>query len=204
MTEPQEIFLKGTHGVGRQDKKPPGRFDGEVSQPPTAMPMPQTARETLQRTPVVADDRPKHHGSETRQTALIAGRVPIPIKTEIIRLATVHKWTESYTVNTLVQKALAQDFGEQFAVMIRNTIQEAVKTELQKDRDWLRKINMSQYLASEQARLHTIDLLRLFLPKGEDVNQKIQDSRENSYKHLKVYFHSIGVQQEQSQWPSSK
>jgi hypothetical protein len=197
MTAPQEIFLKGTHGVGMQDKKPPGRFDVDWSQPPTAVTDPVTAKNLPQ-------NRPKHHGSETRQTALIAGRVPIPIKTEIIRLATVHKWTESYTVNTLVQKALAQDFGEQFAVMIRNTIQEAVKAELQKDRDWLRKITMSQYLASEQSRLHVIDLLRLFLPKGEDVNQKIKDSRENAYKHLKVYFHSIGVQQEQSQWPSSK
>jgi hypothetical protein len=197
MTAPQEIFLKGTHGVGMQDKKPPGRFDVDWSQPPTAVTDPVTAKNLPQ-------NRPKHHGSETRQTALIAGRVPIPIKTEIIRLATVHKWTESYTVNTLVQKALAQDFGEQFAVMIRNTIQEAVKAELQKDRDWLRKITLSQYLASEQSRLHVIDLLRLFLPKGEDVNQKIKDSRENAYKHLKVYFHSIGVQQEQSQWPSSK
>jgi hypothetical protein len=176
-TTPQEIFLKGTHSVGRQDKKPPGRFDGEVSRPLTVTSRPITPNDSPQ-------NRQNHHGSERRQTANIAGRVPFQIKTEVGRIADMHGWTESYTVRTLVEKALAHNMGEQFAVMIRNTIQEAVKAELQKDRDWLRKINMSQYLASEQARLHTIDLLRLFLPKGEDVNQKIKDSRENAYKHL--------------------
>ena len=68
--------------------------------------------------------------------------------------------------------------------MIRNTIQDAVKTELQKDREWLRKINLSNYLAAEQARLHTIDLHRLLLPPDEDINQKIRNNRKQSYKNL--------------------
>ena len=51
--------------------------------------------------------------------------------------------------------------------MIRNTIQEAVKTEIQKDRDWQRKINMSEYLASEQGRLLGIEVLRYILGPEE-------------------------------------
>jgi hypothetical protein len=196
-TEPQEIFLNGTHGVGRQDKKPPGRFGGGVSQPQTAAPESITANDP-------PENRQNHHGSENRQTAHIAGRVPIPIKTEIIRLATVRHWTESYTVRTLVEQALAHSLGEQFAVMIRNTIQEAVKTELQKDREWLRKINLSEYLAAEQARLHAIAIHRLLLPEGVDINQTIRDHRKLAYDHLKFYFHSVGVQDQQSSWPSSK
>jgi predicted amidophosphoribosyltransferase len=124
--------------------------------------------------------------------------------TELNRIGAVHGWTESFTVRTLIEQALARSLGEQFAVMIQRTIQAAVKIELQKDRDWLRKINMSEYLAAEQARLLVIDFLRVFLPKGEDVNQKIKDSRKNSFKHLKFYFHSIDVQEQQSPWPSSK
>jgi hypothetical protein len=204
MTESQEIFLKGTHGVGRQDKKPPGRFDTASSEPLTATTSAQTATGQLSGTDDGADDRPKHHGSETRQTGLIWGRVPFHIKAEVLRIGKQHGWTESYTVNTLVQKALAQSLGEQFAVMIRHTIQEAVKTELQKDRDWLRKINVSEYLAAEQARLHAIDLHRLLLPPDQDINQKIKDNRENALKHLKFYFHSIDVHDKQSPWPSSK
>jgi hypothetical protein len=196
-TEPQEIFLNGTHGVGRQDKKPPGRFDGRSVQPLTATADPVTAK-----TP--SENRPTHHGSETRQTVGIAARVPLFMKTEINRIIRLKGGTESSTVKDLLEQALAKSLGEQFAVMIRNTIQEAVKTELQKDREWLRKINLIEYLAAEQARLHTIDLHRLFIPPDQDINQKIKENRENSFKHLKFYFHSIDVQDQQQSWPSSK
>ena len=196
-TNPQEIFFKGTHGVGRQDKKPPGRFDGDLSQPLTAVTDPVTAN-------TLPDNRQNHHGSENRQTALIAGRVPFHIKTEVNRMGAMMGWTESKTVKSLVEQALAKNLGEQFAVMIRNTIQEAVKTELQKDREWLRKINLSEYLAAEQARLHAIDLHRLLIPKNQDINQKIRDNRDQAFKYLKFYFYAIRYQDQQSSWPSSK
>jgi hypothetical protein len=196
-TEPEEIFFNGTHGVGRQDKKPPGRFDRDLSQPVTAMTELETAKD-------LPENRQHHHGSETRQTTLLAGRVPFHIKAEVNRIGSMKGWTESYTVRTLIEQALAQNLGEQFAVMIRHTIQEAVKTELQKDREWLRKINLSEYLAAEQGRLHAIATHRLLLPDGEDINQKIRDARKESYKNLKFYFYSIRVQDEQSSWPSSK
>src|SRR5688572_19826894 len=125
-TKPQDIFLKGTHGVGRQDKKPPGRFDIDSPQPLTALADPVTAK-------TLPENRQNHHGSENRQTVNIAGRVPVHIKTEINRIGAVNGWTESYTVRTLVKQALAKNLGEQFAIMICNTIREAVKTELQKD-----------------------------------------------------------------------
>jgi hypothetical protein len=112
--------------------------------------------------------------------------------------------TESSTVKDLLEQALAKNLGEQFAVMIRNTIQEAVRTELQKDRAWLRKINLSEYLAAEQGRLHAIDLHRLLIPPDQDINQKIKEHRKESFKHLKFYIHSIEVQDEQQSWPSSK
>jgi hypothetical protein len=197
--EPQEIFLKVANARVGQDKKPPGRLSAGMSQPQTAATDSITAKNLPQ-------NRPTHHGSETRQTAYIASRVPIPVKTEIIRRATVHKWTESYTVSTLVQQALAQDFGEQFAVMIRKTIQEAVKTEIQKDRDWLRKITMSNYLASEQGRLFGIELLRYILGPEEIGNLPtiIANNQRQSRENLPLYFYSISVEAEQSKWPSSK
>jgi hypothetical protein len=203
-SEPQEIFLNGTHGVGIQDKKPPGRFERASSQPLTATTSTQTAIEQLSAPDNAADDRPKHHGSETRQTVGIAARVPLFIKTEINRLIKLKGGNESSTVKDLLEQALAKSQGEQFAVMIRNTIQEAVKTELRKDREWVRKITYSNYLAAEQARLHAVDLHRLFIPSGQDINQKIRENRELAKKHLKFYFHLIDVEVEQQSWPSLK
>jgi hypothetical protein len=203
-TEPQEIFLNGTHGVGRQDKKPPGRFEGALSQPLTATTTDQTATEQLSAPDDTADDRPKHHGSETRQTANIWGRVPFHIKAEVDRIGAVNGWTESKTVRTLVEQALAKSLGEQFAVMIRNTIQEAVRTELQKDRAWLRKITLSTFLAAEQSRLHGVDLQRSFLPKAGDINKIVNDNRSQALKNLPFYFRIIEVNDEQQSWPSLK
>jgi hypothetical protein len=194
-TEPQEIFLQGTHGVGTQDKKPHARFMVASSEPQTAAEDPKTANNNHQ-------NRKTPHGSETRQTAYIAGRVPFHIKSEIIRIGAMNGWKESFTVRTLVEQALAQNLGERFAVMIRNTIQEAVRTELRKDREWLRKINLSEFLAADQARLHAIDLHRLFIPPDQDINQKIRDNREQSYKDLPFYFRTIEVNDEQQSWPS--
>jgi hypothetical protein len=207
----REIFLKGTHGVGIQDKKPPGRFGIGLSEPQTATTSAQTATTSAQTATGqlsgsndMADDRPKHHGSETRQTDLIWGRVPFHIKAEVLRMGKQHGWTESYTVRTLVEQALARNIGEQFAVMIRNTIQEAVRTELQKGREWLRKISLSNFLAAEQARLHAIDVHRLLIPPKEDVNKKIQENRSQAFKDLSFYFRAIEVNDEQQSWPSLK
>jgi hypothetical protein len=150
-TKPQEIFLKGTHGVGGQDKKPHARFMVASSAPQTAGSGLKTANDGSQ-------NRKTPHGTENRQTAYVAGRVPFHIKVEVNRIAALKGWTESKTVKDLLEQALAKSLGEQFAVMIRNTIQEAVKTELQKDREWLRKINLSEYMAAEQARLHATRL----------------------------------------------
>ena len=152
----------------------------------------------------MADDRPKHHGSETRQTDLIWGRVPFHIKAEVLRMGKQHGWTESYTVRTLVEQAIARNIGEQFAVMIRNTIQEAVRIELQKGREWLRKITLSTFLASEQSRLHGVDLQRSFLPKGGDINQIVKENQSQALKNLPFYFRIIEVNDEQQSWPSLK
>jgi hypothetical protein len=195
--KPLEIFLKGTYGVSRQDKEPPRRFDGGMIQPLTAAAEPVTAKP-------LPENRQTHHGSETRQTLNIAGRVPLHIKTEVNRIAAVNGWTESYTVRTLVEQALAKNLGERFAVMIRNTIQEAVKTELQKGRAWLRNITLSTYLAAERTRLHTVDLHRVSLPKGGDIYQIVKDHNEQSYKNLAFYFRAIEVKDQQQSWPSLK
>jgi hypothetical protein len=71
MTEPQEIFLNGTHGVRRQDKYAPRRVYVASGQP---VPPQTPARPD---NPPTAD---KHHGSQTRQTEQIAGWVKPHIK----------------------------------------------------------------------------------------------------------------------------
>jgi hypothetical protein len=208
VVQAQEVFQRQPHGGVVQDKKPPRRLDTALSEPPTATAQPPTATEQLHDTPVVAVNRQNHHGSETRQTAQITGRVPLHVKSEVLRIADMHNWTESYTVNTLVQKALAQNLGEQFAVMIQQTVAKAVQTEMYKHGNWLAKLALSGYLAAEQGRILQIEHLRYVLPQGVDLAQIIANSQSQSHENLKFYNYSIeDVKQKATEtvpWQSSK
>jgi hypothetical protein len=157
-----------------------------------------------------ADNRPKHHGSETRQLELIAGRVPPHIKSEVNRIAKLKGWKPSKTVAWLVEQALARTIAEQFGVMIRQTIQEAVRQEFQIYTNRMGKLQFSGYMAAEQGRLMHIDTLRHQLPPQGVANlpQKIRGYRQQALDNLKFYNYSIKdvekAATETVPWQSSK
>ena len=79
----QEIFQRQTHGGVGQDKKPPGRFTARRGEPATAD-NPAVGSKGGQASVIpVAVDRPTHHGSETRRTEQVSGRVLPFLKTAI-------------------------------------------------------------------------------------------------------------------------
>jgi hypothetical protein len=106
----RRIFERKTHTGVMQDKYPPGRITARLRQSASATvvadlnPRVSTSPDRLQNTHTSpADTRPKHHGSETRQTVQIAGRVSPALKSEVVRLAKLKGWTESKTVSNLVE-----------------------------------------------------------------------------------------------------
>jgi hypothetical protein len=135
-----------------------------------------------------ADNRPHHHGSEKRQTQQIAGRVLPHIKSEVVRVAKLKGWTESKTVAALVEQALAQSLAEQFGVMLRTTIQEAITKQMQKENNRAANLALEAFYSAEQARILTIYLLRFLL--GEDIEilpQIIKESQEQARENMKRY-----------------
>ena len=89
-----KVFEGKTHTGVMQDKYPPGRITARLREPATATvvadlnPRVNTNHHRSQNAPAsAADIRPKHHGSETRQTLQIAGRVSPALKSEVVRIA---------------------------------------------------------------------------------------------------------------------
>jgi len=78
----QKIFqLQTNAGVG-QDKQPPGRLTAERGEPATAE-APAVGSKWGRATAIAAVvDRPTHHGSETRRTEQVTGRVLPVLKTQ--------------------------------------------------------------------------------------------------------------------------
>ncbi len=196
-----KVFLKGgdifegsgNAGVG-QDKKPPGRFTAERGQPATAE-NPAVGTKGGQATATVAAvDRPTHHGSETRRTEQVTGRVLPSLKSQLLEVAKQRgAKTESTAVKMAVEVFVANEFGKQFLVMIRQTIQETVRQEFQAYTTRFGKLLFSSYLAAEQGRLLGIENLRLTLDPKDigTLPQKIKSIRDQAWENLKFYNYSI-------------
>jgi hypothetical protein len=174
------IILEGrAHAGVIQDKYPPGRIAAALSEPVTADPEPVTADREAQ-------NRPKHHGSENRQTEQIAGRVLPHIKSEVVRVAKLKGWTESKTVAALVEQALAKTLAEQFGVMLKTTIQDAITKQMHKENNRAANLALEAFYSAEEARIVTIYLLR-FLLGGEDIAllpQIIKECQEQARENV--------------------
>jgi hypothetical protein len=187
-----------------QDKKPPGRLTAASGEPATAdtpavgekggsATAATTAPEyTADTRPAV--DRPAHHGSETRRTEQVTGRVSPVLRTQLLQLASKQgAKTESSAVKMAVEVFVANEFGRQFLTMIRQTIQETVRQEFQAYTSRFGKLTFASYLAAEQGRLLQVDILRSTLDQKDlgTLPQKIRSARQVSWDNLKFYNHSI-------------
>jgi hypothetical protein len=172
-TQPQEIFLKVANARVRQDKKPPGRLTATSSEPSTAtFPAVNTA---------------KHHGSETRRTDFIGGRILPDLKTAFLLVAEQNGWTKSYALSKAVEAFLVQDLGQKFGLRIAAVVETTINKTMEKQTNRLAKLNVKGFLAAEQARIMNIQTLRYIL--GEEgigeLPRIIEESKTHAWDNLK-------------------
>jgi hypothetical protein len=189
-----EIFGGRTNAGVMQDKQPPGRLTAASPEPATAE-HPAVGSKRGQATALApAVDRPTHHGSESRRTEQVTGRVLPVLKTQLLKVAKQRgAKTESTAVKMAVEVFVANEFGKQFLTMIRQTIQESVRQEFQAYTNRFGKLTFASYLAAEQGRLLHIDTLRSTLDPQDigTLPEKIKNARRQSYSNLKFYNHSL-------------
>jgi hypothetical protein len=205
------VFLKGgsifewreNAGVG-QDKQPQARLTADRGEPATAdihavgskggsATAAETAHEYKADTPP-AVDRKTQHGSENRRKEQVTGRVLPVLKSQLLKVAKQRgAKTESGAVVMAVEVFVANEFGTQFLVMIRQTIQETIRQEFKAYTSRFGKLTFSAYLAAEQGRLLAIEHLRLTLGKQDigTLPQKIKSIRDQAWENLKFYNYSI-------------
>ena len=141
-----------------------------------------------------AVDRPPHHGSETRRTAQVSGRVLPVLKSQLLEVAKQRgAKTESRAVAMAVEVFVANEFGKQFLVMIRQAIEETVRQEFQAYTNRFGKLTFSAYLAAEQGRLLEIENYRSTLDQKDigTLAQKITNIRKQAWDNLKFYNYSL-------------
>jgi hypothetical protein len=200
----REIFQRQTNAGVVQDKKPPGRLTARRGEPASAA-IPAVGSKggsatILETAPAYtgetqsAVDRPTHHGSETRRTEQVTGRILPVLKTQLLQLAKQRgARNESTAVKMAVEVFVANEFGKQFLTMIRQTIQETVRQEFTLYTNRIGKVSFYGYLAAEQGRMMHIDHLRATLPANEfnTLSRKITSFRQQALENLKFYNYSL-------------
>jgi hypothetical protein len=188
------IFQRQTKAGVVQDKQPLGRLQAGSVQPAT-LDHPAVGIKGGQAAAIVsAVDRQTHHGSETRRTEQVTGRVVPVLKTQLLEVARQRgAKTESRAVAMAVEVFVANEFGKQFLVMIRQTIQETIRQEFQAYTNRFGKLTFNAYLAAEQGRLLAIENYRYTLDRKDisTLSQKLTSIRQQAFDNLKYYNYSI-------------
>jgi hypothetical protein len=121
----------------------------------------------------------------------IAGRVKPAVKSEVVRLAKVKGWTESKTVAVLVESALAANLAEQFALMLKATIQDAVTKQMRQENNRAGNLALEAFYSAEEARILIVYVIRLFL--GSDIDilpQIIKDAQDQARENVSLALHA--------------
>jgi hypothetical protein len=116
------------------------------------------------------------------------------LKAQLLKVAKQRGATnESSAVAMAVEVFVANEFGKQFLVMIRQTIQETVRQEFQAYTNRFGKLTFAGYLAAEQGRLLQIENCRYTLDQRDigTLPQKIKMARQQAWENLKFYNHSL-------------
>jgi hypothetical protein len=185
-----------TNAGVRQDKYPPRRIDVGLDQPQSAEIPPISAgrAEFLPNPP--ADNRPKYHGSETRQTYQIWGRAPFATKAKILAMAKAQGLSESEVVVSLVHKAMQIDGDVQYGAMLRPVIQDQIHKDIQSYSNRNYSINYQALYAAEVNRLLSIHILRFvtdLLDASDELVPIITACQENAMENIKKMFSDVPI-----------
>jgi hypothetical protein len=200
---------EATNAGVMQDKYPPRRIDGASDQPQSAQVSSESASNGVFPPNPPADNRPKHHGSETRQTAQIAGRAPFPTKAKIQAIAKAQGLSESEMVVNYVHKGMQIDGDVQYGAMLRPVIQDQIHKDMQSFSNRTTNIGWGALYAAEQNRLLSIHILR-FLTDLVDASDElvpiITACQQNALKNISKMFGGIPAalqrQEDHREWQS--
>ena len=174
------------HRGVRQDKQPPWRLPAKREQPAITYPPAEGNKQGRATAATNAVDRPKHHGSETRQTEQVTGRVPHHIKTAILQIAKQNGWTESKAVRTACEAYLEHDLGEKFGVRLAAQLTRAMHKTLQNHSNRLAFLSVKGFKASDESRrINTKVLGYLFGSDTQLYKQIVKDAQQETKDNLK-------------------
>jgi hypothetical protein len=179
-----------------QDKQPPGRLGIASFQPATATDPAVGNKEGRATATATANEHkaatppgltgPTHHGSETRQTTQVTGRVAYHIKTKLLEKADAQGWTESKAVGEACTVYVENDLAEQFSAKLASRVSDAIDTGLAKHSNREANLAVRAYYAAEESRILNAKVLAyLFGDDTQMYKQTLEHARREARANIK-------------------
>jgi hypothetical protein len=193
--EPQEIFLKGTHGGVVQDKDARPRIFAASDQPP------------IPTQPAHLPKSPKSHGSNKRRTVEIGVCIMPNLKAELLRLG--EQWGSveeplsiSKVAATLIEKAVQGNIDMQYGSMLKPVIEAIFDRLFQRYLNQISNLALRSYYSAEQGRILQIHNLRFNLAREAEEDAEgagldelpliISSSQSQAWENLKDHIGDKG------------
>jgi len=128
-------------------------------------------------------DGPTHHGSETRQTTQVTGRVAYHIKSKLLEKASAQGWTESKAVGEACTIYVENDLAEKFSAKLASRVSDAIDTGLAKHSEREANLAVHAYYAAEESRILNAKVLGYLF--GDDT-QLYKQTLEHARREARV------------------
>jgi hypothetical protein len=198
------IFGRGqTYAGVMQDKITPGRYRPASYQPLNARGVAferhEHKRETIsvgERTPqenTAAFERPKHHGSQTRQRIPVTGCVPSHIAAQLEKMRDQKgkkRLSRSAVVADILCKGVQRHVDMQYGATLEPIIERTIARKIDQATSRTTNLALEAFYAAEEARILNIYTLRLLLGDDALLSNIVDDARSEAQNSLKRYAYA--------------
>jgi hypothetical protein len=213
------LFERGeTYAGVMQDKITPGRYRTASAQPLNAggvaferhehktATIPTVEREPEENTPAL--QRPKHHGSQTRQLIPVTGCVPPHIAAQLEKMRDQKgkkKLSRSAVVADILKKGVQRHVDMQYGATLEPIIERTIERKIDKATSRTANLSLEAFCAAEEGRILNMYTLRFLLGGDSDLlSQIVNDARAEARQSLKSYAYAEAEKEEVNthQWQS--
>jgi hypothetical protein len=142
----------------------------------------------------LALERPKHHGSQTRQLIPVTGCVPPHIAAQLEKMRDQKgkkPLSRSAVIADILQKGVQRHVDMQYGATLEPIIEQTIERKIDQATSRTANLALEAFFSAEQSRILNIYTLRLLL--GSDIDilpQIITDSEDQARLNMKRYAYA--------------
>jgi hypothetical protein len=188
----REIFQRQTNAGVMQDKITPGRYRVASRQSLNARGV-VFERPKHKRATIPTLERPKHHGSQTRQLIPVTGCVPSHIAEQLERMRDQggrEKLSRSAVIADILCKGVQRHVDLQYGATLEPIIEHTIERKIDQATSRTANLALEAFNAAEEGRILAIYTLRFILGDADLLAEVIAEARAEARESLKRYSYA--------------